>query len=89
MKMRIWDNEKKQMISDLQTISDKRELINLMRKYLKSEYKEVFDKEREEEEKTAPGDDISIYTYRKLVNYITSEYKINICFDELKNIKTH
>jgi hypothetical protein len=92
------DSEKKLMITDLQNLNKKVELIDFLRKYLQSEYKEIFQKELGEEILIAKsklsgsclnikGFDIRKYSYRLLMNYLPGSLKISRNYSWLKLYK--
>ena len=98
MNMLLMDYEKKQMISELQAINDKLEIIDFMRKYLKREFAEIFAKETEEiileaQEKikycnmAVENFDIRKYTFYLLHDYLPTEYNINNFYVRLDYLK--
>jgi len=87
MKMTVLDYERKDIISELQAITDEPGLVTFMRKYLKNDYIEVFEKETEEKRKTDPNYKIEEYTISKMKEFISTKYNIDFYYNELNNLK--
>jgi hypothetical protein len=97
--MLLLNKERKQMISELQVISDEPMLIDFLRKYFShDEYADVFELETEERIKVAkerikygnsitPNYDIKKYTFYLLHTFIPSKYNINCFYVTVKNLK--
>jgi hypothetical protein len=97
--MLLLNEEKKQMISELQVISDEPVLIDFLRKYFShDEYADVFNRETEErikeaQEKIKYGNsitadcDIRKYTFHYLHTFIPAKYNINCFYVTVKILK--
>jgi hypothetical protein len=96
--MLLTNDEKKLMVSELQTISEELDLIDFLRKYFEHEYSTIFDKEIEERILIAQDKcggsysaredfDIRIYTFYQLKKYIPTKLDISTNYMNLKMIK--